>query len=303
MYIGIDIGATYTKYGVIDENNVVMHKGKVQTPNPLQIYDIEYIIANNISKSLNKSQKILSIGIGLPAIVHNKIPQESTNLLIENFHLLSDFLSEKYSCNIIIENDAKCAAYSELKLNNLPDNFIFITLGTGIGGAIVINKKIFKGDLSNSGEFGHLIFSHDKGIYFEKYFNHKAITEYTKNELHNFPNSILNQLNNFEFNEISDVASKGDDLAIVVLNHFGKILGKGLASIVNTIGILNILFGGGVSLSNKYLFEIAEKEMNKHLISFLKGKVKLHFSKFNNDSGFIGAALLGKDSIDHKGSF
>lgn len=297
--LGIDIGGSFIKFGVLDDE-IIDNQEIANTAK--SISEFNNLIAPILQKFTSKYE-IAAIGIGFPgAISINGLIISAPNMPYWTNQNLSDLFSN-YVNNIPIffQNDAYFAGFAEAKLNEL-DEYYFITLGTGIGSVLVRDRQIVTSKNNFSGELGHIIINfNEKGDnfrtgVFEQYFNSKKFIEKIKSDLKDFPNSILNTIDNFSIREISDAVNIGDDLAIVNFMEMGKILGIGLSSVANLTGIPIFVIGGGISQVNNLLFETAQQTMVERVIPELKDLVEIRKSNLYNLSGIYGAALYAKEN-------
>jgi len=295
MILGIDIGGSHIKSAIIDENYNLSEKRSTDTPQETTPNNLIQLITE-IIQSYAQDFDFEKVGIGYPAAIDKDGNiLDTPNIKGVNNISLKEQISQKTNKSVYVINDANAAALSELKIGVGVDlnNFIMLTLGTGIGGSIVINNNLFTGDLGTAGEFGFSLanFNTNEVKIFEKVFSKSSILEIANKNSALFPNTIFNGIDEFTPKELSDAVKIGDDLAILTLSESGLLLGRGLASIVNILGITNVIFGGGLSKLNEILFIKAKSEMNAYLIEPLKGKVHFLYSKYENDSGMIGAAI------------
>ena len=218
---------------------------------------------------------------------------------------LKEILSKVFPIPITVDNDANTAAFAELMLGagKNEDNFIYITLGTGIGGSIIINRKIYRGQYGGAGEIGHLIIdanqrlNHEKpyrtGV-LEEYIGRKQITKLGQLIMNKYPNSILHQYMKPDPYFISEAVKKGDEAAIEIFHHIGRYIGIGLASTINLLNISLVIIGGGISQAHPLLFDTALKVIRQRALPYIANLVELRKAAFTKDSGIIGAALMGK---------
>lgn len=296
--LGIDIGGSYIKVGIQSEYKLIHN---VQIPNTAtNTEEFEQLLSTNLLDLISQFE-IQAIGVGFPGSVDSKghiISAPNLPFLI-NLNIL-DLFKNQTNKPVFVQNDAYFAGFAESKINELGE-YYFITLGTGIGSVLIRNNNINTTLNGSSGELGHIIINkleigdnYRTGI-FEKYFNANVFVEKAKNDLKNFPNSMLHSLNEFSVREISDAVNIGDDLAIVNFMEMGKILGLGLSSAANLTGIPIFVIGGGISQVNNLLFDTATTEMKKRVIPELKDKVQIIKSNLYNEAGMLGAAIYAME--------
>jgi glucokinase len=222
---------------------------------------------------------------------------------------LKNNLEKHFSLPIAVDNDANVAALAELELGagKGSDYFLYITLGTGVGGTIVVNRKIFRGFHGYAGEIGHTIInsqeepSNKKMVFrtgtLEEAIGRNQIIQLAKKIIAKYPNSILHKFEDIDVNHISEATSKNDEGAKVCLKKIGEYLGIGLASALNLLDLNLVIIGGGISQAHDILFESASKTIKKRAMPGIAEYVELRKAQFSKDAGIIGSALLGKQLI------
>jgi len=299
MKIGIDIGGSHISVGLINETGKIICKSETDINNKLNEEDFSKILINtiieNIEKVLENSKtditKIKLIGIAVPGMVSKTSIIKAENLHIKNLNIVEE-INKYFNIPIKLRNDAKCAALAEKEYGSLKKakDAIFLTLGTGIGGAIFLNGELLVPKKYEGFELGHITIERNglecncgrKGC-FEKYASMRALKEkiakilgkkdITGEELKN----ILENLNDIEINKIVDEYI--DNLCI------------GIASLINIFEPEVISLGGSFAyyektLLNKFVLRLEKEELfNKNNLP----KIKL--AKLKNDAGIIGAVL------------
>ncbi len=263
--VGIDLGGTYIRAGVVEGKNVLDY---IKEETPKTKTEILKKIIKIISLVLKKD--IRGIGVAYPGILKNGFVEKTPNLPIQNFNL-KKFLEENFQRKIVVENDAKCVALSEIKYGTKKKNFIVITLGTGVGGGIVINKKLYKGD-GNAGEIGHIIIDDGKDL---EFFWKKNIAEMKKN----FGKEFL----------IRDLIKSKDKKAKKILGEIYRTLGMGIGSLVSAFDPEEIILMGGVREGGRKFIDGVSREIKKYTI--IKKIPKMRWSKIKHP-GVLGAGLL-----------
>lgn len=299
--LGIDIGGSFIKFGVIEEDNIIHNHEIVNTAQSKS--EFLQIIAP-ILIDLKSKNHFQAIGIGFPGtVLQSGEVQSASNMQFWVSENILEIFSKQFNCPIFIQNDAYLAGFAEAKSNNELDEYYFVTLGTGIGSVLIRNKELVTSQNGSSGELGHIIINYNEdgndyrtGI-FEQYFNSKTFVDKAKSDLKNFPNSLLNSIDNFTVREISEAVNIGDDLAITNFMEMGKILGIGLSSVANLTGIPIFVIGGGISKVNNLLFDTAIKTMRERVIPELKELISIKKSNLYNQAGFYGAALYARENI------
>jgi len=194
-----------------------------------------------------------------------------------------------------IENDANAAALGELYYGaeKLPDNFIFITLGTGVGGGAIIDRKIFKGGDGNGLEIGHIISGNGRTV--EMNIGKKGILGLALTALEGYEGpSILSSFHpsDLDSKKVVKAAHKDDELALEVFKEVGKVLGECIVSLVRILDIKTIIVGGGVSETYEYVAPSMNKILKKFLTPYYLDKLQVRLATLGNEAGIIGAASL-----------
>jgi glucokinase len=179
-----------------------------------------------------------------------------------------------------------------------------VTLGTGVGGGIILDKKIFRGESGGAGEIGHITIDYSgptckcgkKGCV-EAYAGNQYIKQRTIHKLHEYPDSLIlelveHNLDKIEPKIINDAAQKGDLLATKILKETGYYIGIGLANIANTLDIKHFIIGGGISNAGPILISAIENSIKEHGVRNIVKDVKVYAAKLKNKAGILGAASL-----------
>lgn len=309
MYIGIDLGGTNLKAGVIDVNGKLIYQLN-QSTNASK--GLDYVLNNVkrvINKILDKYPSVQSIGVGIPGIIENDGTVRISPNLPEWIDVpLGKFLQNVFSIPNVVDNDANVAALAELELGAGKDvkNFLYVTLGTGVGGSIILDRKIYRGESLGAGELGYMIInmneiSTDKpgfktGI-LEEYLGKNHITSYGYEVLKKYPESILHKYDRPDPYFVSEAVNKNDLAGILIFKEVGRILGIGLTSAMNLLDIGTVIIGGGLSLAHPILLETAVETIKMRALPTIADKADIRKAFFTKDAGVIGAALLGKSKL------
>ncbi|HCC07950.1 MAG TPA: glucokinase [Clostridiales bacterium] len=309
MYnIGIDIGGSKIAFGVVDENGNIVHRTQIY--NNAKINSEEQIknIGEELQKIIHDYEGINSIGIGFPGKVNMKgVILNAPNIYFSDIDLAKELY--KYTeIPIYVDNDANCAAVAEYVHGSLKGtrNSVFITLGTGVGGGIIIGGELYKGINGGAGELGHQVIVMDgkqcgcgrRGCYEAYASTHAWEKRIIENLVQNKTSKIYELINGNpdELNAkvIFNAIDMGDDFA---QKSFKEHLSYIAVGIINLFEILEpdvISIGGGITavkekLLNPLLEEI-EFQMKKCI--FPLGDTKIRIAELGNDAGIIGAAEL-----------
>ena len=311
-YIGVDLGGTNIAAGVVTEKGELLFKGSVPTDakdTDNMVKDMSDLIKKICNDNNIPMSDIKSIGIGVPGTIDSK----NGNVIYSNNINMSDFpivkeLQKHIDKPIFISNDANVAALGESVAGGAKDcdSVVVVTLGTGVGGGIILDGKIWEGHMSAGAEIGHMVISVGgeecscgrKGCW-EAYSSATALIRDTKRAITKNPDSIMCQIAK-EKGKVSgktafDAAKKGDKAAQEVVDNYILHLSEGIANIINLLAPKCILLGGGVSHEGDNLLNPLKKAVN--LLAYGGDRIEhadIKLCELGNDAGIIGAAMLGK---------
>lgn len=305
MYIGVDLGGTNIAVGLVSKEGEILSQSSRPTLSGRHYFEIVKDIAElctEVTKAGGKNiSDIKGIGIGAPGSVdsENGIVVYADNLDWHNVPL-ADELRKYIDVPIKIENDANAAAYGEYAINgDNKDIFVAITLGTGVGGGIIIDKKIYRGFNGAGGELGHIALKHNgalcgcgnKGCW-EAYASVTALIRQTKQAIAENPNSLMVKDENVTGKTAFVAAKAGDAAAQRVVDQYLEYVAEGITSIVNIFQPDVLVIGGGISREGDYLLNPVKEYVKEH--NYAKGlpQTELKIATLMNDAGIIGAALV-----------
>ena len=312
MYrIGVDLGGTNIAVGVVDENMKIIGRGKVKTRCPRPAAEIFDDIALAVEMAIKDAgismDDVISVGVGTPGSVNKSNGYiEFANNLDFNQVPAKEMLEERIGKPVYLDNDANCAALGEAVagIGNGVENFVAVTLGTGVGSGIIVNGKIVVGVNYCAGEMGHTVICADgipcncgrKGCW-EQYSSATALISQTKEAMKNNPDSIMWQLtggiDNVSGRTAFDAMRQGDKAAAAVVDKYIYYLSIGICNIINTLQPEIICIGGGVSHEGDYLLKPLQKYVEEQRYSiYSKVQTQIVAAKLGNDAGIFGAALL-----------
>jgi glucokinase len=311
MYtIGIDIGGMSVKVGLVDENGKIIEKNVEKTiPGYQNVINNMVSQVNRLLKSNNLTIKyIKGIGVGCPGAVSGKkgIIDVLPNLEWENVPLVK-LLQDALGVKVLISNDANVAHLAEAVFGvakNVNDS-IMLTLGTGIGGGIVINKKLYEGTDSKGAELGHstLILggkpcSCGRSGCIETYVSATALMAQTREAMLEDKSSKMwdfvgGNINNVNGRTAFECAKTGDATAEKVVSNYVMYLSESLMNMMNIFRPEMIILGGGVSGQGDYLINRINEYCEKYDYGYHGApKPEIVIARFGNDAGIIGAAAL-----------
>ena len=308
--IGIDIGGMSIKGAAVDSNGRVYEKFSMpfikgepgeETIRKLAEIVKEYIAANGLEN------KIVGIGLGSPGTldIKNGIVNYANNLGWENLHV-ADIFHEILPYPVRLTNDANAASLGEAKYGagKSYDSIIMLTLGTGVGGGIIINGKLYEGNEGKGAELGHSVIVVDgeqctcgrKGC-LETYASATALIRETKKAMHSNRRSLMwkvcPDIDLVGGKVPFEAAKQGDKTAIDVLDNYIKYLGEGILNFCNIFRPNVIVLSGGIANAGDYLFDRVNKYIKDRNYGYkMTPEVKVVPAELGYDSGKIGAAAL-----------
>jgi len=308
-YLGIDIGGTNIVYGIVSEEFGINYQSALKTKNFQTASELADIIFNDLKSNYKGS--IDGIGIGAPSVnCKTQQIEFAPNLKWGDIIPLKEIFETKFKKEVTLVNDANAAAIGERYFGDAKDleNFVVVTLGTGIGLGIYINGQLYTGDNGMAGELGHLIIHRDgrecgcgnMGC-LETYIGKKGIVKTAKEKLEfSSGGSYLNTISPSLITplEIFKAAKKEDPVALEVVDIIAKDLGYALAHLINLLDIENIFLFGGIAKSGNMFRKKAEKYLRIYTLPNIRDKVKLKISDLNEKHGAVlGAAAAIKEKM------
>lgn len=310
LVAGIDIGGTNTTFGLVDANGSILFKETVSTEHFPIPEDLVAVVCEHIKKAFEPfagQYELKGVGIGAPNGNFFKGTIEfAPNLKWKGIIPLAKLFSDRMGCKALLTNDANAAAIGEMIFGGAKGmkDFIFITLGTGLGSGIVANGEMIYGHDSFAGEVGHVIMFPDgrqcgcgrKGC-LETYCSATGIKR-TYSDLLIGQHEKMNAGAETDAKYIYNKAVEGDATAIEAFNYTGEILGLALANSVAYTSPEAIFLFGGLALSGDFIFRPTIESFERNLLPIYKNKIKILPSLLpENDAAILGAAsLIWKDS-------
>lgn len=303
---GVDLGGTTVKMGLFAEDATLIDKWEIPTDKAEKGSKILPDIAASIQEKINEKslekENIIGVGIGVPGPVDSKgVIYTAPNLGWDVFNV-NDTLSEMLGLAVKAGNDANVAALGEMWKGGGAgyQNLVTVTLGTGVGGGIIIEGKVLAGYSGAGGEIGHIHVEDNeekvcgcgnKGC-LEQYASATGIVYIAKKRLaKDDAPSVLRGHADFSAKTVWDAVKAGDEVAIEIAEQFGEYLGKGLASIACVVNPEIIVIGGGVSKAGEILLDYIVKNYKPYVFKGSRD-TKFALATLGNDAGIYGAAKL-----------
>lgn len=308
MYIGIDLGGTNIAVGLVNEKCEIIHKGSVPTLKERSYQAIVKDMADLAKKVTEEAGYTLAdvkaVGIGCPGTVDsvNGEVVYSSNIKMDHVPLVAEF-KKHIDIPVSIENDANAAAYGEyIAKGKKIDSFVLITLGTGVGGGVIINGKIYRGFNGSGTEIGHVSIVMDGKVCtcgkrgcFEQYASVTALINQTKEKMENCPESLMHEWvkkkGKVNGRTAFECAKAGDKAAKEVKEQYIRYVAEGVSNIINIFQPELFVIGGGISKEGDELLIPIKEFVYKNDFNKYMPKTEIAIAKLFNDAGIIGAAL------------
>jgi len=311
LAIGIDIGGTNTKFGVVDRNGHILEQGRTLTNDKSTAQDFIEDLYQQIEPMIERAggkEKFAGIGIGAPnGNYYTGNIEYAANLKWQGIIPFASMMSTRFDMRVKLTNDANAAAMGEMMYGAARGmkHFITITLGTGVGSGIVIDGKIVLGHDGFAGELGHTIIRPGGRLHkgtgiqgpLEAYASATGMRETAIEMLAAKPDvaSLMRTLKPEEITSQSvyEAAVKGDSIAQEVFSFTGQLLGEALANFIMFSSPEAIVLFGGVTKAGDMILNPTRKAMEANLVQVFKNKVKLMFSELKEaDAAILGASAL-----------
>lgn len=299
----VDLGGTYLRIALVDGSGKIHDQLKQRTPRG----DSPDVIVDALAAAANKwssdGRPIAAASIMVPGTVDNQnaVVVQAPNLpSLTNFPL-KQVLEERFGWPVLLENDANAAAVGEMWLGAARGcrDVVSVTLGTGVGGGVILDGELWRGAHGSAGEIGHTTVDPFSGLKckcgnvgcLELFASATAIVRMTRENLPQFPQSVLNR-EELTAERVYDAGREGDELALSVFKRFGTYLGIGLANLINIIDPEIIVIAGG-AVNGWDLFACdMRREVNERAVRVTAQQVKIAAAECGDNAGLLGAAHL-----------
>ncbi len=312
-YIGIDLGGTNIAVGLVSEEGKIIAKKSVKTNSQRPFKEILKDMADCVIDLLKEQNisldDVVSIGIGTPGSVDSEhgILVYANNFKEKENIKMREIIQSYIDKPVYMTNDANAAALGEVVAGAAKGykNVVVITLGTGVGGGVIINGQLYEGQYSAGAELGHIMLIHDgeqcscgrKGCW-EAYASATALIRQTKKAMEEHPDSYMNKiatLDNVSGRTAFIAAKNGDAAGQAVVDKYIQYISEGLVDIINIFRPEILIIGGGICNEGEYLLKPIREFLRKHSYGGSRHpEQKLAVAALGNDAGIIGAAFLGK---------
>jgi len=306
-YGGIDLGGSFIKFGLLSRDGKIIAKYKIPSTTDKGPSAVK---ANLISagkrlmqEASNKKLKLAGLGVGSPGTIRypEGIVTDSSPNIRGWIGTNIKKLFSGFKMPVRGDNDANCMGLAEHKFGagSGTESGFYLTIGTGIGGAVIIDGKLVRGSTYAAGEFGHMVFKYD-GIKYktgrrgpiEAYVSAPALVAAAKKAASKSKRSRLNKYDKLSTVEIFREFKAGDKAAIAVVTENADMLGAAIGSIVNLLNPEVVVIGGGVSAGGTAYIDMIRKSVIRFAFRSATVKLRIKTARFGNEAGWIGAACL-----------
>jgi len=310
LAIGIDLGGTSIKAGLVSEHDGLIGERSVITDAEEGSDRVLDQIASLAKGFIDEHPHISGIGLGFPGAVNWARTEAIKPVNISGWNRVdvSDALCGRLnrSMPILVENDANAAALGSCQFGagRHFDSFIMVTLGTGVGGAIIYHNRIFRGATGSAGEIGHMTIDFEgplarSGVAgaIEAYLGQRFLSRHARYQLMNEKDSLVHGMAGTDLLEMSpkilhEAALLGDEGSKEILAWAGHKLGIVLGSAVNLLDIRKVVVGGGISAAGDFILDAARLSMAEFTTPALRADLEIVQEPGGNDMGMLGAAHL-----------
>jgi len=302
---GVDIGGTTVKIGLFDQDGNVLDKWEIPTRTEGEGKNILPDIAVSLNRKLEEKriskEEVAGVGLGAPGPIDKEgIVHRAVNLGWGVFSL-RETLEGLCGLPVCAGNDANVAALGEMWKGGGQGyrNLVLVTLGTGVGGGVIINGEILSGAIGAGGEIGHIHIQDGepdtcgcgKQGCLEQYASATGVVRLAKRRLAKTDEPSVLRGGEVSAKSVFDAVKAGDKVAIRIAEEFGEYLGKGLAMVATVVNPEAFVIGGGVSKAGEILFSFIEKSYKKYVFHGSEDAV-FRLATLGNDAGIYGAAKL-----------
>jgi glucokinase len=308
LTLGIDLGGTGIKFAVVDPRGNILHRAKVLTPSKRDPVEVVSLIAAQAKSLIEVTRKrIHGIGIGTAGDVDPKTGsvRMSPNLGWKNVPLKA-LIARRLKYPIHVDNDANVAAWAAyvVEAKRRVKNLLCVTVGTGVGGGLILNGELYRGTTGSAAEIGHLTLYPD-GVpcacgnhgCLERYVGAVAMAQEARDAIQSGAASLVSRMVQDDLSKISpfilqEAARLHDKLAVQMWNRVGERLGIGLAGLINVLNPEWIVLAGGLSRAGDLLLDPVRRTIEKRSFPTPGKAARLVISKLDQELGVVGAGLI-----------
>ncbi len=300
--LSMDIGGTNIKYAIVDENGYIFFESlksiKPEDNDSALLAHIKHMIAECFEIARVNEIEIVGIGIGVPSVVDSGVVLFANNLPELDNQQLDVIISDHFGVPVFVENDANLMGLGEVRYGaarNVSDA-VFITIGTGIGGALILNGKLYGGYKNRGTELGHIVIDWNgkactcggKGC-FEAYASMTALIQEYKNLL---PENSLPGTEKVDGKYIVSKFLENEEIAAVAMNNHFQYMAAGITGFINVFAPQKVIIGGGISEAGDFYLKSIAILVDKMVMKETSQFTTIELASLGNKAGFLGAAAL-----------
>jgi glucokinase len=307
--IGVDIGGTKINMGIIDDQGKILFKNKLNTQPEKGFEFIMDNIAENLEWMINESGidefQIRCAGFGIPGTTD---PVKGEVIFAPNLGWRNipfrELMSNRINLDIYLGQDTQAGSLAEFMFGagRGCENIVCVTLGTGIGCGIIINRKIYRGSLFSAGELGHIIVELNgrkcncgrRGC-LEVYASGSAVVREARKQIPNYEDYMAKPSTGFTAKDLYDIAARGNDAALQVIEKQVEYIGMGIVNVINILSPDKIIISGGMCKENTLLIKPLQDFVKRSAYGPAAERVEIARADLGEDAPMIGAALFYKD--------
>mgnify|MGYP006275562589 CR=1 FL=1 len=312
--VGIDLGGTNIKVALVDKEKGFIKKDSIPTHADLgkdHVFDRIAMAVSDILEGVDEEP--VGIGMGLPGMVSmdRKTVKNPPNLPGWKVVNVSEEVTQRTGIECIIENDANVAAYGSANfgVGKEFDSLIMVTLGTGVGGGIIFDKKIYRGTTGMAAELGHVIIDYHGPLSnsntrggIEAYLGQRFLSRYAADKIRQDTDNTLYQKFHRDFEKLEPVdlhraAKEGNELAIEILRKAGEKLGFAIVNYIHILDIRKIIVSGGVAKAGDFILAPAKETATMLLMPPFREGFEILVESLGNDAALLGAASLAFEDL------
>jgi glucokinase len=305
-FIGIDLSGPVLRAAIVNDNGEIVERREA----PIEAERLVAQVAQVVSDLRGVNANVEAVGIAVPGLVNRTtdrviVSRELPSTVREDLH--SEFMKVT-GVRVEIENDANAAAYGEYKVGagRGSRDMFYVTIGDGIGGAIILDGKLWTGASGFAGEFGHITID-TEGLEcdcgntgcLETVASAPNIVRRANERLHRDGTSSLSRLainKNFTADDVAHEANNGDDFSMMMIERTGKYIGTGVASVLNLLNIERVVLGGGVMDAGDLILNPIIQEARRRAFQPCFEATQILAATLGPDAASIGAAMLARDA-------
>ncbi len=309
--IGVDLGGTKMLVGVVDSERAV-HYEKEQPSGGLDEDQLVEALGSAITEARDARPEVVGVGMGVPCTIDRErgVAVAGVNLPITDVPL-RDIISERLGLPAFLDNDANVAALAEHRFGAArgATNAVLLTIGTGIGGGLIINGELYRGSTGAGAELGHMVIDIDgpkcQGACpsygcAETMASGTALAREGREAAEQAPDSALGKAlaagEQFNGRVVTEAAQAGDEVAVGVVESIGRNLGAHITGLVNAFDPDVVVVGGGVAAAGELLLGPAREEVAKRALTPMN-KIPVVFAELGPEAGMVGAATMALEEL------